>query len=104
MVTVPEIQNESTLQQQQQTPNVIVLGEMTMTTNNTDEEEKAPQRELRESCLVNVEDGLDTTQCLIRRRPNSSCGSSSKGAETRIKQIEKHVTRMSMSKLKKEFD
>jgi hypothetical protein len=38
MVTNPEL--PLVQDSQNQTPNVIVLGEMTMTTNNTDEEEK----------------------------------------------------------------
>ncbi len=51
---------------QQLTPNAIVLGEMTMTTNNTDEEGKINfqnQRDLRETSQVIVEDrgSLDTS-------------------------------------------
>jgi len=85
------------------TPNQIVLGEMTMTTNNTDEENKAPEanRDLRESSIVNVEDNLS---CIIKRRPKSACEPSSKMAECRRKQIERHVNRMSMINVKKGYD
>jgi hypothetical protein len=74
---------------------------MTMTTNNTDEEEKIAQN--RETATTGVA-ALDITQGLIKRRANSSCDSSIKGLDLRMKQIDKHVSRMSMSKLKKEYD
>jgi hypothetical protein len=73
-----------------------------MTTNNTDEEEKIAQH--RETTAAGVGAALDITQGLIKRRPNSSCDSSIKGLDLRMKQIDKHVSRMSMSKLKKEYD
>ena len=95
MVTNPLLPEEPPLHH---TPNAIVLGEMTMTTNNTDEEEKGPgqTRELRDSCLVNIEEDGGASS-IIKRRPEST--SSAKVAEGRNKQIEKHVNRMSMSKI-----
>ena len=73
-----------------------------MTTNNTDEEEKIAQN--RETATTGVGATLDITQGLIKRRANSSCDSSIKGLDLRMKQIDKHVSRMSMSKLKKDYD
>ena len=84
-----------------------------MTTNNTDKEEKTNlnpptnKKDVKETSLAIVEmgNGLENSQCLIKRRPNSSLdGSSTKTLETRMKQMQKHVSRMSMSKLKKEYD
>ncbi len=70
-----------------------------MTTNNTDEEEKGPgqTRELRDSsCLVNIEEDGGASSIIKRRQESSS---SAKVAEGRNKQIEKHVNRMSISKI-----
>ena len=78
-----------------------------MTTNNTDEEEKVAQHRETTTAVVVDSYALDiTTQGLIKRRANSSCDSSMKGGglDLRMKQIDKHVSRMSMSKLKKEYD
>jgi len=71
-----------------------------MTTNNTDEEEE----KIAQNRETGVGATLDITQGLIKRRANSSCDSSIKGLDLRMKQIDKHVSRMSMSKLKKEYD
>ena len=73
-----------------------------MTTNNTDEEEKIAHQH-RETA-VGAAAALDTTQGLIKRRANSTCDSSFKGLDIRMKQIDKHVSRMSISKIKKEYD
>ncbi len=74
-----------------------------MTTNNTDEEEKIAHQH-RETITTGVGAALDTTQGLIKRRANSTCDFSIKGLDIRMKQIDKHVSRMSMSKIKRDYD